>query len=1034
MVAGGLAAALQKKKAAQPKPASAKPKTSPKARAKKAPTNRICFEDREPVVEFPGDSVEQLNLLRRSVSETALVDVRPPPLLAALRRSGGAASGAGFGSRGSLAFAEETLAPLSPTKRFSSLSSLSTGAVSTIPEPKLCSYWLAKARGEEDCIESAVAQAMAKRAPRFNRRRSTACFSAMSDLIIPKAPEEPKPSEEDLAATAAATSTRQQASAGRRRMSLSAQRSRSKEKKVVDNSRNPSCLIDYFVSCESVDWDRVEKMVQSEKPDVNLTEDVFGWTAVHFVVHHEAGATDNPLVLAKVVDARANLEATCLRGNQVLHFAARGGNRRAVGLLLDRKADVSVGNLEGWSSLMWAAMHGHSVVCQMLLNAHAQIDATDKSGRTAPMWSARHGNAEVVCLFLEHGFHIEQADDDGLTVLDHARAFLEIRTAIYEADQLNRMLLAAAAVGDIRAVRRALRQGAFVDARDAEGKTALALAAEIKSEQCIRLLVRRGASPSFVRVNDLAAEMAEALGDAVDSSVLILTAAKDGQWLEMARAIHRGGCIYAQAEVTWLSGLMLASEHQSGAAAVGHLAELQAPLEARDPCGWTALHFAVQAGTVECVSALQFCKAEMSAETYEGETALHIAARNDNASMVQLLLAARCSMATPNVAGETALQVAAKCGCKRSLITLMNFGAKTDQKDKKGRTIYSLVIAHGHLDLATALIEPELPYPPKVVKTAETYMIDPPPEPWEDQFRAELAAVESESECSEEPSMDNDGKNDDDDNSDASSSSFNFSSASEEGKPKEVRPRYGRYTLIYTATRNLDALKLKRRMDGLLASEVMFEADGEGRSLLSLAALSPSSASGYGLAVMLLAKKAPVISADKLGNSPLMYAAKRGDELMVEKLFEFSADLNIQNAKGKTAFDFAKNTRIRGILTRVLVERKVVRGLGGSVVTPALPVNSVEAARERGVAAMVRLDALPRLDTADALAKEIRPMLAKLAPRPPTRLDVVVHPIMQVPTGSAYTDWEEEEHADAVVAKGDGRQLHGSTVRAKRLV
>lgn len=52
----------------------------------------------------------------------------------------------------------------------------------------------------------------------------------------------------------------------------------------------------------------------------------------------------------------------------------------------------------------------------------------------------------------------------------------------------------------------------------------------------------------------------------------------------------------------------------------------------------------------------------------------------------------------------------------------------------------------------------------------------------------------------------------------------------------------------------------------------------------------------------------------QLGNTALIYAALNGDIKMVELLLEKGANPNVQNQKGKTAFDAAKTSIIMNLL------------------------------------------------------------------------------------------------------------------------
>jgi len=359
-------------------------------------------------------------------------------------------------------------------------------------------------------------------------------------------------------------------------------------------------------------------------------------------------------------------------------------------------------------------MHGHAEVASIIIGASADPDKTDVERRTPAMWAARHGHVSVVQLLLKRGCRIERRDLAGLTIMDHAREFLEVRAAVRAMIEANQRLLVATAAGDILAAQHALSEGAYVDAVDEEGRTALALAEEGNSVDMVRLLMQRGASPALVTASSATDEITKVIADAVEATTQLLQSARAGRWEQVKEALRLGACVYAQEEGTLRSALMhAASWGDSASDAMKHLIEAAAPLEAREQLGWTSLHFAVKVGSIECVSTLIFHKANVNAESYLGNTGLHISALSGDGVMVQMLFKAGCALEHANRKGQTALQEAVRVGSAEATTTLLVYGAKIIAQNELSQQVFSHAVYCGSVAVVQAMLSDPVP-PPKI--------------------------------------------------------------------------------------------------------------------------------------------------------------------------------------------------------------------------------------------------------------------------------------------------------------------------------
>ncbi|RCK78987.1 MAG: Ankyrin [Candidatus Ozemobacter sibiricus] len=157
-------------------------------------------------------------------------------------------------------------------------------------------------------------------------------------------------------------------------------------------------------------------------------------------------------------------------GLEPLHRAVRSGNRALVEFLVQRGAPLDTPDgLQGWTPLHHAARLGYVGIVKVLLARGAASSPPDRRGQTPLHLAARLGKAATVAVLLQHGAQVDPTN-------------LWDRTPLHEAVRLGREAddpAAARAVDDyLTAARHLVAAGAWLDARDAQGRTVLALALE----------------------------------------------------------------------------------------------------------------------------------------------------------------------------------------------------------------------------------------------------------------------------------------------------------------------------------------------------------------------------------------------------------------------------------------------------------------------------------------------------------------------------------------------------------------------------
>jgi ankyrin repeat protein len=151
---------------------------------------------------------------------------------------------------------------------------------------------------------------------------------------------------------------------------------------------------------------------------VNMEEvNKWGWTPLyHAVICSESSEA----LIALLLDAGADISATCTSDDTILLAATMFGTTSIIQLLLDRGAVPSTRN-DGSTALHIAAEVGTEATVQLLLDAGVDIKAKDNFGQTALHYAVQAGTpfdrGAVVKVLLQCGANIDAIDNEGLTPL-----------------------------------------------------------------------------------------------------------------------------------------------------------------------------------------------------------------------------------------------------------------------------------------------------------------------------------------------------------------------------------------------------------------------------------------------------------------------------------------------------------------------------------------------------------------------------------------------------------------------------------------
>lgn len=128
-------------------------------------------------------------------------------------------------------------------------------------------------------------------------------------------------------------------------------------------------------------------------------------------------------------------------------------------------------------------------------------------------------------------------------------------------------------------------------------------------------------------------------------------------------------------------------------------------VNAAEPDGMTALHWAAHLDDSDAARLLLQAGADVNAANVFGVTPLRLAATNGSPAMLDVLLPAGADHEAAIGEGETALMTVARTGNVEAIRRLLEHGAEVDAALQGGQTALMWAAAEGHAAAASALIE-----------------------------------------------------------------------------------------------------------------------------------------------------------------------------------------------------------------------------------------------------------------------------------------------------------------------------------------
>jgi len=457
-------------------------------------------------------------------------------------------------------------------------------------------------------------------------------------------------------------------------------------------------LLDHAVPAEAVDAEGVRLL------EAALAQRPLPQAAIERLL--EAGAAAGGVRIANLLEAPA------------AEPAAREACARIALELLGCGADASARGAHGRGSLHGAVELGVPVLLDELLARGGDPNAADGRGRTALHALAAWPDARAVPLaraLLAAGADPERAAADGQTPLGAALAagrsglarwlswntgFRHPARALRGAD-----LAAAAACGDGVATERLLELGLALDARDAQGCTALLRACGGGHVELAAQLLARGADPAVAAATGATCLSAAVSGrrEAIVTRLLdagvdvdqrlpggstpLMVAAALGL-PEIARVLLQRGAAPLAVDAQGTGPLHAAAQYAFGATdsercrrLLEVLLDAGCPVDARNAQGQTPL--------------LLLLGARAQAATPAPQRAL--------AELAQLLIARGAEVDAQDERGVSCLHAATMHGELGACAVLLRAGADRGRRDRLGRDAYDVALMLGYADVAGEL-------------------------------------------------------------------------------------------------------------------------------------------------------------------------------------------------------------------------------------------------------------------------------------------------------------------------------------------
>ncbi len=174
--------------------------------------------------------------------------------------------------------------------------------------------------------------------------------------------------------------------------------------------------------------------------------------------------SQNVDIVSMLISKRADVNAICPDGGTVLMDACESNEIEIAELLISKGADVNARSDDKSTALIIACRQGYKRLAELLISKGADVDAADKKNNTALSWARDLGHDELAKFLITKG-----------------------------AKSLKDDLFNTIFFGDLEGVKAALQNGADVNSKSVDDKSALIWACMKQNKAIVQLLISKGA-------------------------------------------------------------------------------------------------------------------------------------------------------------------------------------------------------------------------------------------------------------------------------------------------------------------------------------------------------------------------------------------------------------------------------------------------------------------------------------------------------------------------------------------------------------